>query len=155
MTPEKFWTCVDKSAGPDACWPWIRARDRHGYGVLNFGRRTYRAHRYAMTLALGAPLPRSQYVCHHCDNRACVNPRHLFVGSHEDNMADMKRKGRDRQTVSRGEAHYRARLTEADVREIRARMASGESGPALAQEFGVSASHIKNIAGRHTWKHLA
>lgn len=102
MTPEqRFWTKVDTSNGPDACWPWIAStfRERRGYGKFQAGtsRETARivyAHRYAWELANRSEIPPGMFACHRCDNPVCCNPRHIFIGTPADNMRDMSDKGR-------------------------------------------------------------
>lgn len=87
---ERFWARVDRSAGPDACWPWTGPKNAQGYGIVSGGT----ASRMALELTLGRRLAvRYELACHHCDNPPCCNPAHLFAGSHRDNAQDALRKG--------------------------------------------------------------
>jgi len=132
-----------------------------GYGRVWVSLETVYAHRVAWALAHG-PVPAGLYVCHHCDNPPCVNPAHLFIGTASDNARDMAAKGRARNDPRRGTRHALAKLTEADVREIRRRYAPSYSrktgpntGPALAREYGVSRSLIHRIVRGESWPHVA
>jgi len=158
----RFWAKVDTSAGMDGCWLWTGAlTEAGGYGRFDAVKgQSGRAHRFAYELLVG-PIPDGLLVCHHCDNPPCVNPSHLFIGTAKDNVADMVRKDRvwrggvpaDRQP--RGERHYMARLTEAQVRELRARAGAGEVQAALAREYGVADETVSAIMHRRTWAHVA
>jgi hypothetical protein len=140
---DRFWAKVSKT---DSCWLWSAAVDKNGYGWCRaFGRSTF-AHRVAWRLRHGV-WPTTG-LRHKCDTPRCVNPAHLEQGTQADNIADMVARGR----VARGER--RSKLTEKQVREIRARVLSGESGGALAREFGVAASAISKIRNGSRWAHL-
>lgn len=133
----------------DECWPWQGTIDKDGYGVLLHQGRQVRAHRVSLA-AVGWPVPRDRNALHHCDNRSCVNPRHLYVGTHGDNVAD--RVWRDRS--AKGEANGRAKLTEARVLVILAQHEAGVSQRRLAARFGVSVRTIHNIINRKAWNHV-
>jgi hypothetical protein len=107
------------------------------------------AYRVAWELTRG-PIPTGMYVCHHCDVPLCVNPDHLFVGTHADNTADMMTKNRQAKGVRQGSA----KLTDDAVREIRACWLTMASQPELAREFGVTQAVIWAIVNRRTWRHV-
>lgn len=140
-----FWARV--SVGPsDVCWEWSASRHSNGYGVFNL----QLAHRLAWQLARG-DIPEGLFVCHHCDNPPCCNPRHLFIGTAADNVADMVSKGRQNQGVR----HGMAKLDERLVRRIRLRAGAGESRKAIARSLGVTVSTIDNVVWGKTWRHVA
>jgi hypothetical protein len=111
------------------------------------------AHRYSWELHFG-PVPAGLQVCHHCDNRGCVRPDHLFLGTPADNTRDMCEKGRQGHRSSPGEKNGFAKLTNDQVLEIRRRTANGETGTTLARELGVSNSAISGIVLRKSWRHI-
>ncbi len=109
-----------------------------------------RTHRASWEFFRG-PIPKGQYVLHHCDNRACCNPEHLFLGSAADNTADMMAKARNKGKVFRGEDHWAAKLKVADVLYIRE---SSLPTKALAEKYGVSCEQINGIKRKSTWRHV-
>lgn len=139
---DRLWRHVDKSGGPDACWPYTGAKSSTGYGSLG-GNSGGGAHRVAYEAANGPILDGLLQVCHHCDNPPCCNPAHLFLGTALDNSLDMVSKGRAVDT--RNERSPRARLINAQVAEIRRRWAGGETLKSLAPEFGVSTSYLSRM----------
>jgi hypothetical protein len=133
------------------CWLWLAASGHAGYGQFFIDGTVYPASKAAWMLYKG-PVPDGMDVCHRCDVSACVNPDHLFIGTHLENMQDCMQKGRFKFLGSRpGEMNAAAVLTEADVLVIRA---SSKSGRALAHEYGVSATTITEIQTGKTWSHL-
>ena len=143
----RFWSKVDRSAGPDACWQWTAYRTELGYGRFAAGWTSY-AHREAARLAFGDFDP-SLEVCHTCDNPSCCNPTHLFLGTHKENFQDASRKGRLGNNA--GERHGNAKLNWAKVDAIRARFAAGESQQSLAAAFGVTQPNIWLIVNGKAW----
>lgn len=143
------------SWGGEGCWECIGTRNWCGYGVIGSKatgvRRQLMAHRVSWELANG-PVPDGMCVCHSCDNPACVRPDHLFVADHAGNMADKVAKGR--QFLAQGEKHGRAKLTDDNVRAIRAAVAEGVAQSELARSHGVSSMTISGIVTRKRWKHL-
>ena len=144
---ERFWAKVDKASG---CWWWTAYRNQWGYGVFGFHARKHSlAHRVAWEFTNGA-IPDGLLVLHRCDNPACVNPDHLFLGTNQDNMDDMYKKGRQRHI--RGEDRTDAKLTEKSVRDVRRRQKEGNvTHRQLATEYGVSRSTVSMAVRGDTW----
>jgi hypothetical protein len=142
-TTERFWNKVDKSGD---CWVWTAGKIQ-GYGSFSQDNKHIPAHRYSWFIHNG-PIPDGLLICHHCDNRPCVNPAHLFLGTRADNQRDMAEKGRS----LFGERNSRSKLTEADVLAIRGN--NDLSRYELAELFNVSYSNITSIITRQRWKHI-
>lgn len=167
-TKHRFWRGVDKS-GPihpglkTRCWLWTAFTDRRYGKIIAFGEQF--AHRVSWVIHFG-PVPNGLCVLHHCDNPSCVNPKHLFLGTQQDNMTDMNIKGRHSkgethgsktrpEKVARGEAHGRSKLTGNDVLEIRRLYKTTKlSQRKLAIMFDVSQVTIGKIILRELWKHI-
>jgi hypothetical protein len=131
------------------CWVWTGAIVAGGYGFFGPGGRSQsvRAHRFSFEMYC-SPIPPNMLVCHKCDNRACVNPVHLFLGTYAENSQDMCRKHRNMNLPQR-------KLTDDQAREIRDRYEnSGASKRRLASEFGVSSTTITSVLRRNTFKHV-
>lgn len=144
---ERFWAKVDER-GPDECWEWQGTRLRQGYGVFmvsNTPRQLVRAHRTAYELVNG-PIEAGRYICHHCDNPPCCNPRHLYMGTASDNARDRERRNRGGTQSRRGQQNGNAKLSDEQVAELRARyVAGGVSQTQLAKEYGVIQPHISRL----------
>lgn len=154
---ERFWEKVDVR-GPDDCWEWTASRRATGYGQIQAGeRKSAKAHRVAWELTHG-PIPEGLFVLHSCDNPPCVNPAHLRLGTHAENMADRERRRRCEgpKKARVGEAHPMVKLTAGEVAEIRERHAGGGVWcTQLANEYGVSPSQVRRIIHRQSWRAAA
>lgn len=157
ITPasDRLAALVDRR-GPDECWNFHGAKQHFGHGLITVwtGRRsgyTEKAHRLAWQVANGQ-IPDGLCVCHKCDNPACCNPAHLFLGTKADNAKDMYAKGRD--SHPRGEQHPNAKIDDAMVREIRLRVANGESFASVGRKFGIDYSNVSLISKRRAWAHV-
>ena len=150
MSPKKrFEKAVKKTK---SCWLWKQCKDRWGYGHFKLGKKTCQAHRVSYFFYVGN-IPKGMCVLHNCDNPACVNPKHLFIGTNLDNVRDRERKGRG--DSGRGEDSGSARLTNKQVLEIRKRYIPYQlSSEKLAKEYGVKKRAIQKVILRRTWKHI-
>ena len=149
---ERFFKHVKKTR---TCWLWMGFSDtRGGYGrttvVTDGKRRLVPAHRASWEIHFG-PIPYGMMVCHICDVPRCVNPKHLFLGTNEDNTADRVVKGRS----ARGEHSGVAVLTPNKVRAIRAAVRAGRSMYSLAHEFDCGETTIRHVMQGRTWAHVA
>lgn len=145
------------SRGP-GCWEWQDARTSAGYGELMVQGRMWTAHRYSWVLVHG-PIPDGLFVCHRCDNRRCVRPDHLFLGTASDNLRDAAAKGRNvaqahPERLARGEAQGSSKLTVAAVLDIRRRRAAGELLRTIAADYGVLPGTVSGVALRRSWAHV-
>lgn len=141
---------------PNGCLEFTGSLDTLGYGRVKRNGKWCSAHRLAYEIANGE-IPEGMHVLHHCDNRCCCDPAHLFLGSHADNMADMTRKGRHGGHPPRhqGTDFPHAKLDEYKVREIRRLFASGAwTKKSLADSFGVSATVVSTVISRTAWRHV-
>lgn len=149
--PERLWAKVD--VGPDdACWPFRGKTDHFGYGILSGGRGAgARAHRVAYEDKVG-PIPAGLVVMHECDNPPCCNPSHLTVGTRADNNRDRAQKKRGREARQGGSSNAMARLTDADVGEIRRLRGEGATQQSIADRFGISQAQVSKITRGLSWR---
>lgn len=144
---------IDKGPHPKGCWLWTGAKENHGYGHFRHGSKDYRAHRYGYQLAKG-PIPKGMHVLHSCDVMPCVNPAHLRLGTHAENMADCKAKGR--QTY--GERNPSATMTAETALKLRAeyrRTARNRSNAKeLAAKYGIRYATVAAVIARRSWRHI-
>lgn len=187
----RFWAKVNKN-GPtmphmdSPCWTWTPSRNLGEYGRFRANGKFHKAHRLSWMIHRGEiPHDGSSHgicACHRCDNPSCVNPAHLFLGTHADNVRDRELKGRrtplsgdhhwtrfkpeklargDRhrsrtkpETLKRGEAHGQAKLTSENVIQIRELAMTGMSATAIGKLFGLAKSSIQSVIAHKTWRHI-
>lgn len=133
----------------DGCWNWTGSRTSRGYGEF----RRLCASRVAYSMFRGVN-PEGMYVCHTCDNRLCVNPSHLFLGSCLDNVRDCIAKGRARRGTSVGTKNGNAVLNEEAVRQIRSEYEQLKCLSKVGRLHGVCPATIKQVVSRRTWRHV-
>jgi hypothetical protein len=138
------------------CLVWLGAKSTRGYGQIKIGGvkgKHFWVHRLSWMLANNKNVPDNLLVLHHCDNRPCFNPFHLFLGTNKDNTQDAWAKGRLLQPpVQRGEAHYNARFTVESVMKLRKLRAEGMTFRGLSKMFGMSSYATFAAATGRTWK---
>src|SRR3990167_554627 len=151
---ERFWSAVSIGT-PTQCWTWLKAKNRHGYGMFWTDRRMKLAHRVAYTLRTGS-IPKGLCILHRCDNPACVNPNHLFLGTQIDNIRDCVSKDRHKKgtaglrcgDAARGALNPMAKLTQEQVSAIRLDRRPQRE---VAEMHGVSQSTISLICCWKRW----
>lgn len=146
----RFWRFVATTDNPNDCWLWLGGKGSDGYGIFRTDK-SIRAHRFSYQLAFG-PIPHGLSVLHKCDKPPCVNPRHLFVGTHQENMNDAYEKGRYPH-IRQGEENNLAKLSEKQVREILS-LAGIINQRQIAKQFNVHPATICLILKGKNWSHL-
>lgn len=148
---QRFWAKI-KMGSENECWEWYGSLGGGGYGRMKLPRSRHNesAHRISYFLATGID-PTGHVVQHKCDNRRCCNPKHLTLGTHASNMADMAEKGRANNGIQHGENNNNAKLTRRDVDEIRALIISGETNVSVAKKYNVTHSMISRIRNGKSW----
>lgn len=136
------YTQIDSETG---CWNWTGYKDKDGYGNINIGRSPHQAHRVSYHEFKGF-FDTTLQVRHTCDNPSCINPSHLVLGTHKDNMKDKKERNR-----VKGERHPRSKLTEKEILGIRE---STLSQSQLARDMGLNQSFIGKVRNRVNWTHI-
>jgi hypothetical protein len=169
---ERFWEKVDRR-GEDECWEWLGGWRGNGYGYFSIGGKEMNAHRGSWIIHNGN-VPAELCVCHICDNRRCVNPKHLFLGTISDNAVDMVKKHRhvsqinpgcyprgDKhhthlrpETISFGEKNGGSKLKESMVKIIIERLQAGEQGRKIARDYNISECAISQIKLHKHWSYL-
>ena len=159
---KRFWFGVQKTK---SCWNWIKANRGNGYGAIRINKKTYNTHRISWIIHFGQ-IPNHLCVLHTCDNRKCIKPTHLWLGTKTDNNRDMFKKGRNHnlrnylkkypEKIARGENSGNSKLTEKQVLEIR-RLWEKKivlTKYELAKIFQVDEGNIRGILKRLYWKHI-
>jgi hypothetical protein len=153
---DRFWSKVNIIRDAESCWEWAASGNGEGYGQFAVERVPIGAHRAAWYYING-PIPNGLCVLHKCDNKLCVRPSHLFLGTHQDNVDDMIAKGRQRPTPAHkrtyGEDHHQSKLTWSKVDEIRRLQKEGTKGSVIQREYfpSFSKSCIYSVMSGRTW----
>jgi hypothetical protein len=150
--PTTFWSKVARGE-PNECWEWQGWKDKDGYGRISVKDRGMRTHRYAFLITKG-PIGENLQVCHSCDNPACCNPKHLWLGTSAQNTEDSKNKGRKKLFAVKGENHGRAFLSDDDVIRLRMLRGQGWRVTDLANIFCCSKQIVSFATLGVKWKHL-
>lgn len=150
---ERFWKKVSIPTDPTDCWIWTACKLPRGYGKIKVNGKIKLAHRVSFQLNV-KPIPEDLDVLHSCDTPSCVNFKHLFLGTHADNIADRVSKGRSSGGSFPGEKNSFSKLTEEKIKRIRNLYSSGKfSQIALAEQFNVGQQNISCIVNQKTWNH--
>lgn len=136
------------------CMEWKGTKKKNGYGQFEtLNKKWVHAHRHSYSIFNGK-IPQGICVLHKCDNRICVNPEHLFLGTKKDNTQDMINKGRRGVTSLKGEKNHKSKLLESDVIKIRNLYSKGKNCTQIALIYNLSISAIDRIVRKISWKHI-
>lgn len=149
---DKFKSLIGDPVWPRDCWPWLGTIGQNGYGHFNINRVPNMAHRIAYQL-LVSPIGKRLIICHDCDRRDCVNPHHLFMGTHQDNMNDMLSKNRGTLSYP-GEKSGRASITELQALKIIELSAKKHTISQIAEIMNTTYDVVYPIVKGLNWKHL-
>jgi len=155
---DRFWNKV-AIGSQDECWEWTASISTNGYGRFWIGRKLKQAHRIAWQIYNKEHIPLNFVICHSCDNKKCVNPHHLFIGTQADNMQDCITKGRFAPIIKfNGEGHPRSKLKEKTVIKLREDFKNVPLGnrkmfiQKMAKTNGVAAATIRGIVYNQHWR---
>lgn len=147
---DRFWEKVDRG-DPDECWEWKAATDNNGYGRFWFDGENRPSHQVSWEISYGDR--NGEHILHTCDNKICVNPNHLYLGTPHDNLVDAYERGQKDPVMLRGEDNPRSKLTREEVQDIREKYARGESTyEQLAEEYDTVYQNIGHIVNVESWQ---
>lgn len=137
----------------NGCIVWTGYVEKTGYATMRFKGNRIKVHR-ASWIAHNGDIPDGLLILHKCDNRKCINPDHLFIGTQQDNMDDMKTKGRDNRVGVKGSKNHNTNIDEVDVKMIRQRFIDGESRKTLMCDYQLGKTTLQSILSNKSWKHV-
>lgn len=145
-----FWTLLDIKANPDECWEWTRGKNQDGYGRIMLSGVFHFAHRLAWKYTHGKDT--DLHILHHCDNRICSNPNHLYAGTNADNIRDRVERGRSNPPL--GENHKKSIAKLDQIKEVKCLYRDGMTQVAIAKQVGLSKGIVNYAVTGRTWRHV-